>query len=538
VQSVVHPEDRRPPGRSGRLSLAEWAFLLLLLLLLGLDYRELIGFRPIAPILESNEGAFGGQLFVPNQKSPLLIFGLAVFFLATRLAPLRATLGQGRVGPGSLLLLTSGLALGAWSHYTGELPLGVVSLCLTLLGIAGVLGGREAVHLMRLPALILLLVVPIPGVLLNSLVHRLQLFTAQAVSFVLDVFQVENVVSGDTIYTATAAFQVIEGCSGLRAIETLVLTAVVYQALMPHSRLTSWILVLSAPLLGVLINLARVLSIVTDPEVAPNQDHTVQGIFMVVAGALMVAGWSYLLERSLPPSPALPGDGSDPLGDRVTRPASWVMRRGGLVTVLLALGLLATLGERWDVERPLHRNPTRLPAQFDGWQLEIEEIDEQFLGSTRYTQSILRSYRRGDERVRVFLGVDPRREPLLSGISPKSHVMGQGWRVVERRPADVIGPTEVHAVESVQRRLNRAALVISWQQGVEAYPIEAIRNALALDRSPWQRPFSATAVRISTPLRSSSLREQAAARDRLQPFVERVLEHFPPPDETAWRSGP
>jgi hypothetical protein len=71
--------------------------------------------------------------------------------------------------------------------------------------------------------------------------------------------------------------------------------------------------------------------------------------------------------------------------------------------------------------------------------------------------------------------------------------------------------------------------VISWQQGVDVYPIEALRNALAIDRSPWQRPFSATAVRISTPVRSASPREQAAARERLRPFVARVLEHFPPP---------
>ena len=138
----------------------------------------------------------------------------------------------------------------------------------------------------------------------------------------------------------------------------------------------------------------------------------------------------------------------------------------------------------------------------------------------------------------MFLGVDPRREPLLSGISPKSHVEGQGWRVVERHPAEFAAGTGIRAVESVQRRLNQVALVISWQQGVEIYPIEATRNALGIDRSPWQRPFGATAVRISTWLESSSPRDLAAARARLRPFIERVLEHFPPPGEIRASAGP
>lgn len=515
------------PGRSQNSTFIEWGGLLILVVLVFTYYSGLVEFTPISPLLASREGVVDGQLFVPNQKSPLLIFGLSAFFLALRFRRLRDaperpdTLGLA-LGLGLLLF---GLGIGSWAHYVGDLALEVVSLSFTLLGIAGLLGGSAALGAMRLPALILLLVVPIPSVLLNAIVHPLQLFTASTTSALLDVLGVANVVYGDTIYTQQAAFQVIEGCSGLRAMETLVMTAIVYQALLPHSRVVSWILVLSAPLFGALINQVRVLVIVLDPASSTGQDHTIQGLVMIVAGVLLVTAFSIVLERCLPPDemPEL----ATP-GETVSEPTSRPGRPGriALVVGLLIVGLGVKSGERFEIERPEHIGPNRLPGTLGAWRAEVEALDYQFLGSTHYAQSVYRTYRNGEESVRVLLGVDARRKPMLSGVSPKIHLLGQGWRIVERWPLE-FGEAGTLAYGSIQQSLDQMAYVVSWQQGMDGMLGEILRDLLGLDRSPFQRPYSAMAVQISTPMTSLAPAQRDAARARIEPFLERVRETFP-----------
>jgi len=498
---------------------------LLLLILLVLGYRGLVDFSPIAAVNENRLNPVEGQLFVPNQKSPLLIFAIASLFFVQRSVALRRCIREGAWTGWSFPLLASGIAFNVLAHRTETPFLAVVSLSLTALGGAALLGGLPALRRMRLPALFLLLALPIPGFLLNSIVYPLQLATAEMSGLLLSLMSVDHVVTADLIYTKTAVFQVIEGCSGLRSTETLLMAAIVYQYWVFHSRACSWLLVLSAPLIGIVVNQLRVLWIIFYPSSSASSAHTMQGLVMIVVGVLLIDRVHAILSRWLP-AERTP---SDALCDGATAPGSWPARAFVLLAALLMLNVATTFMEPWPVDRPLHKNPAQFPGQIDGWTVKADPIDEEFFGSTRHTQVASRTYRREEEEVSVFIAVDSRTRPLASGISPKNARVGKGWTIVATSAADLANGDD-RATVSIQRSQAGLAYVIHWQQGVDVHPLEALRNALALDRSPWQRPYDAISFRISTPLDGTDLSAIERADARTAPFVELARETFPVPE--------
>jgi len=500
---------------------------LLLAALFIVAFQRLIEFSPVSPRIEFRGPPVERLLFVPYHQSPLVIFSLAAALLLFRLKAIRQSIGLNPAAPWAAPLWAVGACLFLWAHRSGQDALLIISLSVTLLACAGLLGGNPAAKLMRLPALFLLLAVPIPGVLLNELIFNLQLIMASTTGLSLAAMGIPNQVSGTLVATASGVFQVIESCSGLRTIETMMMTAVIYQSLDRSTRASSWILVLSSPLIGLFVNQLRILTIILNPFSQFSEVHTLQGIVMAVLGVLLIAGLSSVLKRA---SVGTYAHGPE-VGERRTSNDSlpaWPVGRFSIASLALVSLILFSGFEAWEIDRSQHLNPTKLEARFDGWTLDVLRPDEQFLGSTTYTQSILRSYARGDESVSVLVAADARTEPILSGRSPKTALLGPGWRVSSEYPLAIDG-LPANAMASIQRNAESFALAIYWQQGTRGFWAELSRNFLGIDRSPFQRPYSGVYARVSSPLAHVSDDETAGALQRMQPFIEAVLETFPNP---------
>lgn len=495
-----------------------------MLVLMAIGYRHLADFSPISPVNENRLDPIEGQLFVPNQKTPLLIFALAGFFLASRISRLRSCIGRSAAAAWGVPILLTAILLNVWAYYTSEPSLALVSLSLTLIGAAALLGGSQAVRLIRLPALFILLALPIPGFLLNSIIHSMQLFTAQTSGVLLSILGVEHLVLADLIYTPWNVFQVIEGCSGLRSIETLVMAAIVYQHSLPHSRACSWLLVISAPLVGLLINQLRVLWIIFFPSSSVSAVHTAQGLIMIVVGILLIDRLNALLVRWLPADDT---SGRDPKNG-IPAPTPWPVGSFAFVSGLLLVSALATLADPWEANRPLHKNPARFPGQIADWKVEARPIDQEFFGSTRHTQAISRTYRRGDEAVNVFIGTDSRSDGLVSGMSPKNAQLQPGWERIHSEPIS-LGAQGARAVASIHEGLTGKEYVLYWEQGTDGFALEATRAILAIDRSPWQRPYGAMSFRFSTPIETTDPGAIKEAHGRIAPFVALATKVFPNP---------
>lgn len=402
------------------------------------SHRALFG--PIGA--QSSSGAtLDEALFDASVTSPALgglVFAVLVF---ARRAEIRAALGRPPCPWIAIPCLALGFGLLAWSHAVGAPDLALPALVLQLLGGAAWLGGRALVSAIGFPVLALVSVIQLPAILLNRLLFPLQLGTVALTSGLLSLVGQAHGVAGDLILTEGATFQVIEGCSGLKTILSLVLAAVAYADLVGRRGIEKLVILALAPAIGFLANGLRVLFLVLGRVPAESLEHQVYGILAIVFGVVLLAlvelGLSRTLFRKGAHGASVDGPGlavgpdTGLAGSAATARVRLVVCAvaGVAVSACLALGLPGAVGQR-DVRR---LNIEALPTTILGREARGLRIDDLFLGSVRFAHRFYRAYERpGEGDIRVFVGLSDPESREFSAISPKTAIPHSGWLALER----------------------------------------------------------------------------------------------------------
>ncbi len=408
-------------------------------------------------------------------------------------------------------MLAGSALLFVWSYYVSVPVLLVPSLSLLLLGLALLFGGIASANSILLPSLFLLLAVPIPSVLVNEIIDPLQRATALGSTWILNLVGIETATHAEFIIRESNLFQVIESCAGLRMIETMFMSAILYSELFRTTWRRTAILIGSVPVLSVLCNQIRVISIVLNPYSSFAAVHTAQGLVMIVVGVLLLAVVDGVAARLLGEQP---GSARVWRVRRRTEPVSFAML-GRLVVIALGLAAASAWLPNWEPPPPPSGLSANLPGSIGEWNARGLPVDKQFLGSTRYDEGLGRRYWRGEEHVDLFLARDLRLDPSRSLVSPKTERPGPWFSVVDRANADLLGRDGSRLVVSNARERH---LVRYVRIGMEGVSTELLRVALALDRGPWRRPGHALVVRLSTPIenRAGGLEE---ADGRIDAFL-------------------
>ena len=501
----------RPEARGGAQAFGLAAGVLLF----GLACRELIRFAPRTNLKVSTAADVEEFFFEPTDSSPLVVLGLCAWLLWRRRARLAALWGL--QGPAALTagLWAAAVAIFSWSVHSGAPELQAVALVPALLGAGNLLGGPAALRVMALPAVVLLFAVPIPGPLLNEVIWTLQIWTADFTGAVVGLMGFAVFVSGDQIVMSDALFQIIETCSGIRAIETLGMLSILMVDLFERR---GWhaaaLIALSLPV-AFLINGFRCVGLIFNPHADIASIHSLQGIVMLLAGVLLLYffdGWLARIPRRDERQSALErraraGGRRAPLGPRV---AALV----GFATLFLALSWLPVDGT------PRGGRPVAsrvVPTELAGWSGEASETDWLFLGRAGFNDPIQRRYRRDGSELELFIGQARPDARFRSYFSPKVGFPGGGWRVERERSAELAGRA---VTLRVLRKNAQLILVSHWFEASPGLWDETLRAAMALDRvGPVREPLPA-AVRLSTPLPSAREGEIERSTALLEAFIE------------------
>lgn len=452
-----------------------------------------------------------GFLFEPGASSPGLVGIVTVWLLARRVSRIRAAWGAPAAwAPGAFLLLAAA-ALCLWSHHTSSAILLVPSLSAALLGAGLLLGGRGAFVALRFPALVLLLAAPIPTELLNQWMHPLQVATAGATALALELLGFPAVAYGDLVVKDGAPFRVIETCSGLRTLSTLLLLALVHVELVRGGTRRSTLLLVATPPVAFAANLLRVLAIVLLPEIG--ESHVLQGLAVIVLGVLLLR----VLDRAL--ALALPAPRRAPPRLPAPRRAGRAAPQLALAAACAALAAATFASEPWHADPPRFAPLAGLPQRLGEWSAADRQLDALFLGSVVFSESVHRRYERGRERIDLLVAADDRTSERTSVFSTKTALPGPGWDVVERRWQRLAGDREVERFRL--RSLDEDALVYRWCVGCSSVAEEVLRSTLALDQSALRRPGRAVVVRVLTSLYPLPGAE-AVAEARLADFARAV----------------
>jgi exosortase len=149
-----------------------------------------------------------------------------------------------------------------------------------------------------LPGMLLLLSIPIPAVILNTVAFPLQLKASQMGARLMELRHVPVVLAGNVIRLPGRSLFVTEACSGLRSLTALLALGVLIGGLWLSSTWGRVLLVVAAVPVALVLNGLRVfltgfLVYYVSPKLGDGFLHLTQGwvIFVIAFGILGAAAW-------------------------------------------------------------------------------------------------------------------------------------------------------------------------------------------------------------------------------------------------------
>src|SRR5215510_951173 len=231
----------------------------------------------------------------PNYSHGFLVPGLSAYFVWERWQKLSGLKAQPHWG--GLALLLCGIGMLLLGHLGAELFLMRSSMVVVLTALVWYLLGRHYVHALAFPLAFLLFMIPLPAILLNTITLPLQLLATQVATFALQFVHLPVYREGNIIYLPHATLEVVEACSGLRSLVSLLALAVVLAYITQPRLSTRWILPLSVIPIALVANAFRiwatgVLAHSYGSHVAEGFYHTFAGwlVFVVALGLLLGEG--------------------------------------------------------------------------------------------------------------------------------------------------------------------------------------------------------------------------------------------------------
>ena len=252
--------------------------------------------------------------------------------------------------PARPVLLLGGAAIlvalvALWAGVAGaELYTQRLSLVLLLAGLTVYFWGWSLLRLLLVPLSLLFLALPIPAIIFNKIAFPLQLFASRCAVWSMSVLGIPVLRQGNVIELKplnsfdTKKLEVVEACSGIRSLMTLVTLAVVF-AYFSHTPSSNsptsgtrfgwlknywfWravILIISAVPIAILTNAFRVsgtgvLAHYYGTAVADGFFHSFSGWAIYIVAFILLFGIGMILDR-FKPAPA----GAEKSGHRLSEP--------------------------------------------------------------------------------------------------------------------------------------------------------------------------------------------------------------------------
>lgn len=158
-----------------------------------------------------------------------------------------------------LVIILGGVGLLVLGVLGAENFLSRTSLLFVAAGMAIQFRGWRFFRAILFPWAVLFLAIPIPVLIFNKIAFPLQFFASKLASGLLALFGVPVLREGNVIYLPSLTLDVVEACSGLRSLVSLITLAVFYAYLFEKRNLLRVLVILSAIPIAVIANGFRIM---------------------------------------------------------------------------------------------------------------------------------------------------------------------------------------------------------------------------------------------------------------------------------------
>jgi exosortase D (VPLPA-CTERM-specific) len=460
------------------------------------------------------------------------------------------------VGVAALMLLAG--TLGA------ELFTQRISFVVMLSAVVVYFFGRRVLSLLAVPFALLLLAIPIPQIIFNRIALPLQMWASQMAVWGIRLFSVPTLRKGNVIDILPnggiqpISLEVVEACSGIRSLMTLVTIALVlgyftrlkydegFANLGRSDLVRTGLLMVAAVPIAVITNAARVTAtgVMTyeyGRQATEATVHDASGWVVYVIALGLLIGVNYVLKKvvsridteTLISNERARGregeirSGEDELS-LLSRPSAWP-----LVGVLLVAGL----GVNWFADRsevaPEREPLARLSTHLGEWRQRGDEIHfdaavEDVLRASDYT---MREYAAVDGRVaNIYVGYYSTQRTGATYHSPLNCLPGAGWVMSEPELVSITTP-EGRTINANRYLLENGVyreVMLYWYQGRGRTEASEYRDKLntILD-SVTRRRTDGAMVRVMTDVGGDETAAQAAAADLAGQLEDQLPRYIP-----------
>jgi len=196
----------------------------------------------------------------PEYQHVFLVPIVAIFLVWVRRGRLRSIRVSGTIaGP---ILVGLGWAAGSYGFNHRVQILFHAGAVLVLLGCIVSVLGKQVMFRFLPVAIVMLMIVPMPGTIRRAIADPLQQWTAEITSYILGLFSVETQVLGHHMIINGQRVMIAEACNGMRMVLPLLLIAYGFAFGLPLRAGVRALIIAASPIVALACNVTRVIPLV------------------------------------------------------------------------------------------------------------------------------------------------------------------------------------------------------------------------------------------------------------------------------------
>lgn len=176
------------------------------------------------------------------------------------------------------------------------------SMILVILSLIVFLAGWRYSQILFLPIVYLVFMIPFPSIIWNKIAFPLKLFATNMSVSVIQSFDIPVFGEGNIIHLANTTLEVVDACSGLRSLTSLLALSSALALLTEHSGIKKFIIFLSAIPIAIFLNIIRltataILARYYGPDIAQGFLHEASGILIFFLSFLFLFAVNVLMSN-------------------------------------------------------------------------------------------------------------------------------------------------------------------------------------------------------------------------------------------------